>query len=390
MTSVECAAEPSVRILVLDDEPDIGCMLRKCLFKQGYAVESSVDPSAALEVMKANHYDILVTDLKMPAMDGMSVIRKVKESSPGTEVIIMTGYSTVESAVGSMKLGAFDYVPKPFDLNQFLTIIRRAVEHLQSNKDILRYRELDAMKEDLLKNVSHEMRTPLSSIKVASDMLMNEFRKHDNRLEGKDPEKLISIIGRGMDRMINMVEDIFEVFRSGAGKVDLGLVPFSLERMILECAEEFLVPCQERGLSLKISVEAGIPSVMADPIKLRQAVLNLLGNAMKFTPAGGEVVIGARKTDMGSLHSDRYFAEIFVKDNGIGIPTDQQEKVFERFYQVQSNGTRFKPGLGIGLALVKFIAEAHGGGVALDSKPGEGSTFYMRIPMIPGNKDLEK
>jgi signal transduction histidine kinase len=148
--------------------------------------------------------------------------------------------------------------------------------------------------------------------------------------------------------------------------------------MVAECAEEFLSPCQERGLELSCEIESGTPPLCADPVKIRQAFLNLIGNAMKFTPSGGRIVLGAKLREGG-----RDEIEIFVRDSGIGVSPAEQEKIFEKFYQIDASTTRSNPGLGLGLSLVKSIALAHGGQAGVESRPGEGSRFSIRLPVLP-------
>lgn len=368
-----------IRILIVDDEPDILRFLDTCLTSRGYEVQTTDNPIRALELFSQTHYDILLTDFKMPEMDGLSLLKKVKESSPLTEVILMTVYASAETAVGSMKLGAFDYLVKPFNIEEILTVIQRAVQHISAVADVHKYRDFSKMKEDFAKNMSHELRTPLASIKTASKVLLNELCEK-NSLEGETADKMLSIINRSSEKMIRMVDDLLETFRIEAGKITLNRVPIAVDRMVAECVEEFLGPCQERGIYLTSNVEHDLPTVTADPVKLRRIILNLLGNAMKFTWAGGQIIIGVKKENKNSP-----IVEISVKDTGIGIEPEKQKKIFEKFYQADDFKTQGRDGLGLGLALVKAMVEAHGGTISVDSIPGKGSTFYVRIPVIPSS-----
>ena len=360
------------RILAVDDEPDILRFIFKCLSREGYAVETCENPARATDLIGNGDFDLILLDLKMPGINGMVLLKHAKEARPACEIVMMTGYATVETAVRSMKLGAFDYLTKPFNMSELLGVVRRAVLHHGNSNDPNRYRDWDKMKEDFLSNTSHELRTPLSSIKAASRILLDDYQDNGKRLDGERSGKMLAIIDRNSDRMIRLIDDILDMFRYSKNKLELNKIPISVNKLAAECVEDFTAPCQERGLTIAGDLEEGIFPVSADPIKLRQALYNLAGNAMKFTPAGGKITLGTRRRDGG--------VEIFVKDTGVGIPPDQQEKVFDKFYQVDASKTRGKPGLGLGLALAKAISVAHGGELSLDSLPGYGSTFTVRIP----------
>lgn len=365
--------ENGIRVLAVDDEPDILRFLSKCLSREGYLVETCQDPVRAADMIAERDFDLVLLDIKMPGMDGMVLLKHAKEARPQSEVIMMTGYATVETAVRSIKLGAFDYITKPFDAGELLGMTRRAVQQHGNSNDPNRYRDWDKMKEEFLSNTSHELRTPMASIKAASSILLDDYHTKGNMLAGDRPERMLSIIDRNSDRMIRLIDDLLDIFRYGKNKVELNKVPVSINKLAAECVEDLTAPCQERGLTMVGDFEEGLAPVPADPLKLRQALLNLVGNAMKFTPAGGRITVGTRGRDGG--------IEIFVKDTGVGIPPDQQKKIFDKFYQVDGSSTRGSQGLGLGLALAKCIAEAHGGELSLDSMPGYGSTFTVRLPL---------
>lgn len=367
-----------VRILIVDDETDILRFLKRCLTRENCEVEIAEHPLKALEILGRGNFDLLITDLKMPEMDGLALLKKVKEISPAIEVILMTGFATVNTAVGSMKLGAFDYLSKPFNINEIREMVERAIQHRHALNQVVRFRDLDQMKEEFLSNVSHELRTPLSAIKTASRILLDECEKKQEPIHAESLSKLLRIIDRGSNKMVQLVDDLLDIFRFEKGKVVIRSAAFSLERLLAEIDEEFLVPCQERGLNLILEVAPGLPVLNADPIKFRQAILNLLGNAMKFTPAGGTITIGARFISEPEPHF-----EIRVSDTGVGIPSDRHADIFKKFYQIDGSSTRQKPGLGLGLALVKNIVEAHRGKITLDSSPGQGTTFFIHLPAHP-------
>lgn len=387
--------ENPARILILDDDPNILRFLLRALFKQGYSVQAVDHPTKALELLARNRFDLVITDLKMPEMDGIVFLKRIKESSPTTEVILMTAFATVETALEAMKLGAFDFLVKPFNLEDVKQVVERALRFLSTRNDLNQFKDLDRLKNEFLGNVTHELRSPLTSIKAAAKLLLEEFKNKGTDVPLHIVLQMLSMVDRNSNKMIGLVDDLLDTFRYQTNKITLNNMPFSVEKLIAKCVEEFLLPCQERGLTLSCRIEEPLPSLTADPIEVRQAILNLLGNSMKFTPEGGKIIIGAQlKNHTGAFKSahektpheteEKEMIEIFVEDTGIGIPQEQQEKIFEKFYQVDGSLRRKQTGIGLGLSLTKSIVDAHHGKIRLESCPGKGSIFYLDFPLKNG------
>ena len=238
--------------------------------------------------------------------------------------------------------------------------------------------------EDVVHHLSHELRNSLASIHVASRLLLQETSAGNPRPDQAGQAKMASIIARSSARMIQMVDDILELFRYETGKVSLKRTPVSVGGIVRECAEEFSLSGGERGLPLSEETEPVLPQVMADPVKLRQALLNLLGNALKFTPAGGVIAVGARLWDSDPKART---VEIYVADTGTGMAPEQLKRIFEKFYQANGPAAHGKLGIGLGLALVKSIIEAHEGSISVKSAPGKGTSFSIRLPAAAGAAD---
>ena len=232
--------------------------------------------------------------------------------------------------------------------------------------DLSEVRKLDTIRRDFITNVSHELRTPLAAIKASAETLK----------EGAlgDPEaaaEFVRHIENETDRLAQMVEELLELSRieSGAAPLRIGVVPVAplLER----CVERFASQAERAGLSLAAEVSEGEElAVQGDEERLAQAVANLLHNAIKFTPAGGQVTVSAAVQD-GEV-------AIAVRDTGIGISAEDRTRLFERFYKAAD--ARGRPGSGLGLAIVKHIVQAHGGRATVESRPGQGSTFTVLLP----------
>ncbi|MBI2119794.1 MAG: response regulator [Elusimicrobia bacterium] len=391
-SSINGQSQNTARILLLDDDRNILHFLLRALFKQGFTVQAVDQPTKALDLLARNRFDLVITDLKMPEMDGIVFLKRIKESSPTTEVILMTAFATVETALEAMKLGAFDFLVKPFNLEELTQAVQRALRYLSTRNDLNQFKDLDRIKNEFLSNVTHELRSPLTSIKASSKLLLEEFKSKGMDVPLHIVLQMLSMIDKNSNKMIGLVDDLLDTFRYQTNKITLNNMPFSVEKLIAKCVEEFLLPCQERGLTLSCHIEGALPNLTADPIEIKQAILNLLGNSMKFTPEGGKIIIGAQfKNQHGNGEEKsaegiekKEMIEIFVEDTGIGVPEEEQEKIFEKFYQVDGSIRRKQNGIGLGLSLTKSIVEAHHGKIKLESSPGKGSIFYMQFPLKNG------
>ena len=235
----------------------------------------------------------------------------------------------------------------------------------QSNVEL---RALDRLKSDLLANVSHELRTPLTSLKGYVEALHEELL---GPLTDAQREAL-EVSARSVDRLLYMIDELLSYARFESGAVKLERRPLDLEAVARQVVEGAF---SSRGpdLNLHLDVEPRVPHVEADGQRIAQVLENLLTNALKFTPAGGRVDV--------RLWRDGSEVVAEVKDEGIGIAREEQQKIFERFYQVQSSSTRRYGGIGLGLAIVRQILDAHGAHIELTSEPGKGSTFRFRLPV---------
>jgi two-component system, sensor histidine kinase and response regulator len=232
-----------------------------------------------------------------------------------------------------------------------------------------RLRELDRMKDEFVALVSHELRTPLTSIRGYLELLLDE----SERL-AFDPTHLdwLAVIDRNSDRLLALVEDLLLKAQVNAGKVLLSVSEIDLAAVVEQSAKTGAPVASTRGITLTSSVEP-LPPVSADPVRVGQVIDNLISNALKFTPAGGRVEVRAW------LHEGR--ARVAVSDTGHGIPSDEQERLFDRFYRTSKAQADAVPGVGLGLSISKAIVEAHGGTIDYTSAEGAGSTFAIELPV---------
>jgi PAS domain S-box-containing protein len=234
-------------------------------------------------------------------------------------------------------------------------------------KKMVEYEELDKLKSDLLSNVSHELRTPLAIIKGYSTMLLH----YDRRLISQEKEEYLRAIDKATDRLTNYVDRLLDMSRLDAGLLKLDRKPTRISKLIGEAVAEGQL--RAPGYSIVSHGRNKLPRINIDAKRIREVLDNLIDNAIKYSRNGVEVVVSARRVRQELL--------ISVADQGIGIPSDELERVFDRMYRIEQRLTTEVGGLGLGLAICKGLVEAHGGQIWVESKVGRGSTFHFTIPI---------
>ncbi|HAJ57309.1 MAG TPA: PAS domain-containing sensor histidine kinase [Candidatus Omnitrophica bacterium] len=233
--------------------------------------------------------------------------------------------------------------------------------------DITELRRLERLRQDFVANVSHELRTPLSSIKGYAETLLEGAL--DDKANARD---FVGIIHHDSERLSKLIDDLLDLSKIESGKMKMVFLPVELQGVIRRIAAVLENQAKSKAISVSVDAPAGLPKVMADESRLSQVILNLLDNAVKYTPQGGSVKISAR--------IDNDFVRVGVSDTGIGIPDEDVSRIFERFYRVDKARSRELGGTGLGLSIVKHIVSAHNGQVWVSSEPGKGSTFSFTIP----------
>ncbi len=229
--------------------------------------------------------------------------------------------------------------------------------------DITSMKELERIKRDLVSSVSHELRTPLTSIKGFAETLEEEVDEKNRHY--------VEIIQRNTDRLINIVRDLLLLSQMDEAAAEIEVEQVDLKKLAENTVRIFDSQLKEKGLALKVEIEPDLPAIPADPFKIEQILINLLDNAIKYTDRG-EVRLVLRREDRNIM--------IEVHDTGIGIPKNKLSRIFERFYVVDKSRSRKTGGTGLGLSIVKHIVLLHGGEITVESDPGQGSTFLIRLP----------
>lgn len=233
-------------------------------------------------------------------------------------------------------------------------------------QDLTRMRRLETIRRDFISNISHELRTPLASLKALTETL------RDGALS--DPTvapHFLSRIETEVDALSQMTQELLDLSRIESGQMALNLDRLNPLQLLKSAAERMRAQAERAGLTLTVDAEAALPEVRADGARVEQVLVNLIHNAVKFTPTPGAITLSAQ--------ADGLFVRFAVKDTGIGIPEDDLERVFERFYK--ADRSRSGSGTGLGLSISRHIVELHGGKIWVESREGEGSTFQFTLPV---------
>jgi signal transduction histidine kinase len=363
-------------ILIVDDEPGLLSSLVMTFEMQGYRSAGAASAAEALEVLRGQPFDVLLTDLVMPGMDGLSLMERVRGDHPDTAIILMTGGATVESAVRALKGGASDYVVKPFRLAEIVHVVERCREqhglrreNLQLNELNRRLQELDQVKSNLLSAVSHEFRTPLTIMHGWLDLLLaGQF----GPVSAEQRESLAAVHKSAvrLDRLISNLLAFIEYERAQGAR---GHEAVSVVDLLRDAAAELAPECAERQVALAVETAGPLPLVKGDGARLRLVFLNLMENAVKFNESGGSVAVSAR-TDDARL-------EVRVANNHGRVPPERVERMLQPFTQGDMGLSRRAGGLGLGLAVARAIVHAHGGELRMEADGDQGTTVRVRLPL---------
>ncbi len=371
-------------ILVVDDAPDNLFLVQATLEEDGYSISFTQDGKTALAMVEELLPDLVLLDVMMPGMDGYEVTRRIRQNKtlPYIPILLITADER-SSVVKGLDMGADDFIRKPFDVDELLARVRSL---LRLKHSIDEQEKMVRQQEDFVSRLTHDLRTPL----VAADRMLSLFQQEALGSISSEMHEAVDSMSRSNRNLLQMVNTLLEVYRHEAGGKTLTFALCNLEDVIHEVVQELLPLASERGLALMVRVdapEAGEGSsgkarftIMGDRLELYRVLTNLIGNAIKFTERGDiEVYLttDAIEKDSNDANSSTPVVTIKVKDTGTGIALKEQEDLFERFRP----GAHKRSGSGLGLYLSRCIIEAHHGTIQLQSKPGEGSTFIICLPI---------
>jgi PAS domain S-box-containing protein len=476
--------ESSPTVLIVDDDPALLEALPEALrLRMGDLLVETCDSAPdALAKIALEDYDAIVTDIKMPGMDGLALLDEIQKVRPETPTLLITGHGEHDLAIQSLRRGAYDYIQKPIDRDYFTASLSRAIEkrslarrielqrlELERHAHVLEHvgdgvfvvdrdgviqfwnlaaeqitgigldeavgrradellggwqgvestipvagagrpkrhlarmlpfevegrelwlslcgvdvadatvysfqdrtdeRVLDKLRDDFVATASHELRTPLAAIYGAAKTLSRE-----DVLDADGVERLMAIISSESERLARVVDDILFASHLDSGQLRFVAAPVDVRALVSDVVESMQVQL-ENDVTLQLEAPANglLPPVAVDPLKLRRVLLNLLENAIKYSPDGGPVVLRVNTGENGRLR-------LQVHDNGLGIPRGEQERIFEKFYRSDPQLARGVGGTGLGLYICRELVQRMGGEIEVESEPGRGSTFTVELPV---------
>jgi signal transduction histidine kinase len=371
------------RILIVDDETLILDMVASYVGHIGFEAVTAKNGREALERLRNEPFTILITDIKMPEMDGFELMKTVRAEFPDIHIIAMTGHGVSYTFTDVVESGATDYVSKPFSLDEMRAKLNRvvrerglirdlkqkSVELEKVNEDLKR---LDNLKSIFVSSLSHELRTPLTVIKEFISLMLEG---HGGTLT-EDQREYLGIAHKNILRLTNLIDTILDFSRIESGKgLQLKFETARLMEVVEDASMTLAHALEEKRITLENRLDPDMPQVLIDRNRLVEVLINLINNGIKFTSAGGKITIDTR-----GLTEKRDYLKVVVSDTGIGIPPGDLPRVFDRFYQGQSTGISM--GSGLGLAITKEIIEGHQGSIQAESRLGSGTSFVFTLPLL--------
>jgi signal transduction histidine kinase len=375
-------------ILAVDDDADILAGLKSFFKDHGWNTQDFTDPEAAFEWGKKNPFDILIADLKLPKFSGLALHEKLQFYYPDLITILVTAYYSFDSAQEAVASRIYAYLSKPFKLQEIANLVQMALEKkelLDRNRQLVdeqqqliekllfmnkELKQLSRLKSDFVSNVSHELRTPLTSLKT---VLYNLLHGIAGEMTPKQKE-YFEMMEEDVVRLERLISDMLDLSHLDSGKTPFKPEPFLLKEVI-EAALRLFEGKTQRDMKFIREYQGDIEAleILGERDKIERVLVNLINNAVKYSGDGKRVWIRVKPEETK--------VTVSVKDEGIGISAEDQEKIFDRFEQLEKMARGATEGAGLGLAIVKEVLERHGTEVRVESAPHHGSTFSFELPI---------
>jgi len=361
-------SDKPIKILLVEDNLEYAHLIRAMVSGvggTGFELTHVERLSDALEHLSKGGWGVALLDLLLPDSRGLDTVVKVQAQAPNVPIVVLTGLDDEALAIKAMQEGAQDYLVKgQVDGNLLRRSIRYAIERKRAEEE---RRELDRMKSEFIANISHELRTPLHSIRGFTRLLLQ-----DKVTEPEVQREFLTIVDDQSENLEKLIDNLLDASRIESGRFKVQKHRLLIKDLISEVVGSFYTIASEKGITINADITEALPEVEADGERLKQVLNNLLSNAVKFSNGSSSVTV------TGEAKDDELIVRVI--DQGIGIPEEVRQHLFERFYRAKD--TARVGGTGLGLYISKQIIEAHGGRIWVESKVGEGSTFSFTLPLI--------
>lgn len=368
-------------ILIVDDSPENIISLKKVLEKNNFEVDTASSGEEALKKVLKKSYVLIILDVQMPGMDGFEVAEAISGYSRAKETAIIflsAAIANVNLITRGYSSGALDFISKPVDINVLLLKVKtfyriyeqsRALNEMQAKllEEIEFRKEAERKKDEFISIASHELKTPMTTVKGYIQLLERSVQKGDlNTVKGR-----LQKVHDQVEKLNLLIADLLDISKIESGKLKFNKKYFSFTELL----DHILEAMEHANPQMNFVVNNTVhDDVYGDEIRIEQVIVNFLTNAIKYSPDSKEVHITAEVRN-----GEVFFA---VKDFGIGMPQEHLEHIFDKFYRVEESSERFQ-GLGIGLYICSEIIERHNGKIGVNSQLGSGSEFYFSIPLHP-------
>lgn len=374
--------ETGIRIIVIDDELGLREGCRRALRRHGYEVEVAATGHEGLAQVQQDGFALALLDVMMPDVSGIDLLKAIRAHDPDIVCIIITGYATVELAVAALKLGAYDFIAKPFSDDNLVLAVEKGLEkrrleqearrlqrieeearRLAQEKEMLE--ELDRVKSAFMRKVAHELRAPIAAIESFMNSLLEGYGSPETqRLMQKRAAQRSS-------ELLDLVDDLLNLSRIKDVKLESAKQEVCLKSVLDQVLSLHGPEAEKKEITIDLACET-CPPIVADPAHIKQLWTNLISNAIKYTPDGGRIDVRLFPQD-GIIVGE-------VADTGIGIAEADQSRLFEEFFRTEQAKAFAQHGTGLGLSIVKQIIQEYGGDIQVESELGQGTKFTFRLP----------
>jgi signal transduction histidine kinase len=376
LNPAESPEQACVRVLAVEQGLDAAepvCRALQAAPEGPFLTETATDLGAGLERLTAGGFDAVL--LELPEDRGMETLERVLSQASETPIVVLTGVDHQQTAFEAVKCGAQDYlVTGKTDPSEAGRLFRHAIER---QRNLSRLRKLDRLKSEFLSTVSHELRTPLAIVREFVALV------HDGvagPINAEQTECLESAL-RNCDRLDSLIGDLLDLARIESGKLKLQRRKTDLETILSQVHRDFLRRCRGKDQALELRIDGPLRPVLCDPERVSQVLVNLIGNAHKYTPEAGSIRLRA--------FGDAEKVRVEVQDDGPGISPRDQELIFDSFSQIDRKDRPGPQGTGLGLTIAQRLLEMHGGSIELESELGGGSRFWFTLPVCRSGAELQ-